>query len=421
MGHYTDSSYDPLHRVQSVTRYTGSATNGTALVSSTSYNDTVQPVVTTLSPNNVRQDTKSDEAGRVIATTSYPDANTTLTTSYAYDKNGNRTAVTDPNNHLTTFGYDTTGWLTSVNQTVTVPGSGLLNLATTLGYDFLGNRTGMSDANGHATSSNSYDAWNRLIQEQDALGQHWDKAYDGLGRMTGMTDALGQITSYGYDNASRLMQAATSNGYNGAVNVTTSYTYNAGGKPVSMNDAPGSLSTNYTYDGFNRVTKVANPTGTVQYGYDGGGNRIAFGFGPTANASSPGNTVSYSYDGLNRLQSLTNWNNQQLSYNYTGEQLNQIAYPNGVTAQYSYDNASRLTGVAHTKTSPSSTIFGVNYSLDNLGNRRVATETLSDGTSRVQTHTYDELSRLTSEQSQQAGQTVSTNSYQYDNVGNRTQ
>ena len=37
----------------------------------------------------------------------------------------------------------------------------------------------------------------------------------------------------------------------------------------------------------------------------------------------------------------------------------------------------------------------------------------------MQTHTYDELSRLTSEQSQQAGQTVSTNSYQYDNVGNR--
>ncbi len=417
LGHYTDSSYDPLHRVQSVTRYTGLATSGTALVSSTSYNDTVQPIVTTLSPNNVRHDTKSDEAGRVIATTSYPDANTTLTTSYAYDKNGNRTAVTDPNNHLTTFGYDTTGWLTSVNQTVTVPGSGLLNLSTTLGYDFLGNRTGMSDANGHATSGNSYDAWNRLIQEQDALGQHWDKAYDGLGRMTGMTDALGQITSYGYDNASRLMQAATSNGYNGAVNLTTSYTYNAGGKPLSMNDAPGSLSTNFTYDGFNRVTKVANPNGTVQYGYDGGSNRVVFGFGPSANASSPANTVSYSYDGLNRLQTLTNWNNQQLTYSYTGDQLNQIAYPNSVTAQYSYDGSNRLMGISHTKNS--STIFGVNYTLDNLGNRRVATESLSDGTSRVQTHTYDELSRLTSEQSQQAGQTVSTNSYQYDNVGNR--
>ncbi len=165
------------------------------------------------------------------------------------------------------------------------------------------------------------------------------------------------------------------------------------------------------------MTKVANPNGTVQYGYDGGDNRVAFGFGPSANAGSPANTVSYSYDGLNRLQTLTNWNNQQLTYSYTGEQLNQIAYPNGVTAQYSYDNASRLTGVSHTKNS--STIFGVNYTLDNLGNRRVATESLSDGTSRVQTHTYDELSRLTSEQSQQAGQTVSTNSYQYDNVGNR--
>ena len=94
-----------------------------------------------------------------------------------------------------------------------------------------------------------------------------------------MTDALGQISSYGYDNASRLMQAATSNGYNGAVNVTTSYTYNAGRKPLSMNDAPGSLSTNYTYDGFNRVTKVANPNGTVQYGYDGGGNRVLLALG----------------------------------------------------------------------------------------------------------------------------------------------
>jgi len=96
-----------------------------------------------------------------------------------------------------------------------------------------------------------------------------------------------------------------------------------------------------------------------------------------------------------------------------------VTYPNGVTAQYSYDGVSRLTGVAHTKNSSPS--FGVNYTLDNLGNRQVATESLSDGTSRVQTPIYDELSRLTSEQSQQAGQTVSTSSYQYYQVGNRTQ
>src|SRR5258708_9926717 len=84
--------------------------------------------------------------------------------------------------------------------------------------------------------------------------------------------------------------------------------------------------------------------------------------------------------------------------------------PNGLKSIYAYDNLSRLLSVLHQ--AGTSTLDGASYTVDNAGTRTSKTDQLAGVTSN---YTYDPIYELT--QVTQAATT--TESYTYDQVGNR--
>ncbi len=96
------------------------------------------------------------------------------------------------------------------------------------------------------------------------------------------------------------------------------------------------------------------------------------------------------------------------TYDAAGRQTG-IAYANGATATYGYDNADRLLSLSHSHPTQGA-IASFTYTLDAVGNRRTMVD--GDGTT---TYTYDALNRLT-RVVYPGGETVD---YTYDPMGSR--
>jgi len=196
-----------------------------------------------------------------------------------------------------------------------------------------------------------------------------------------------RITKYEYDAASQL--TSTTSGHGTASPITEEATYTANGKPLTLKDGAGNVST-MVYDGFDRLSQIQYPDGAVgnggsdagdyeQYGYDAGSNVVSY-------RNRGGDSVTYTYDALNRVtladataandvgytydnmgrmlttfgggQSLTNtWDalGRQLTatgslgtmsygYDQAGRRTS-IHWPDGFGAAYDYDYANALTGI----------------------------------------------------------------------------
>src|SRR5208337_2381817 len=145
-----------------------------------------------------------------------PDNTTNRT---VYDAGGRVHCTIDALGTTNAYGYDILGRQIAVTKGLWQPTNA--QTAMYYSYDQNGNQLTMTDGLGHSTT-NVYDALNRVttnlfldgtmqITVYDALGRKViaiDQAgnptgfgYDGLGRLTFVTNALGKITSYGYDEA----------------------------------------------------------------------------------------------------------------------------------------------------------------------------------------------------------------------------
>ncbi len=167
----------------------------------------------------------------------------------------------------------------------------------------------------------------------------------------------------------------------------------------------------FTYDNLGRLTQtatnysfLASRTLTVNYTYDAGSNRL------TMSGPETGPATSYVYDTLNRLTSLTDFNNVPfgLSYDALGRRTG-LTRANGFNTTYTYDVLSRLLSVVHQK---GSSTLGASYTYDAAGNRSSKTDLALHVNS---TYTYDAIYELT----QAAQGATTTESYSYDAVGNR--
>jgi len=167
-----------------------------------------------------------------------------------------------------------------------------------------------------------------------------------------------------------------------------------------MTDATGA--TSYSYDADNRVTRIAQPNGTVDYSYDRAGHR-------TSVTAPGGKTATYAYDAANRLAGVTDWRGGATAYGYDAAgRTGAITYTNGVSAAYSYNDAGQLLGLTYQRGGATLATFSYTYDAD--GNRLTATD--GGGTT---TYGYDALDRLTGAQAP-GGAT----GYTYDAAGNRT-
>lgn len=349
VGRETSYGYDAAGRVSSVTDPAGGVTAVTfdAVGRVVTRKDATNKVTTIAYTAAGRVKTVTDPAG-VVTTyvydaagrlwkTSNPVGNTSetlytadgnvwkerspsgLETVYAYGPNGEITSVTDPAGVVTTNTWSARGELLSTKRA----GRG----AATYSYRADGNLASSKDALG-ATTAYSYDAGGRLTGRVTPAGTEswtfasgevtsytapstggtartWTYSYDTAGRPRSVTDPTGRVTTNTYNAAGELVNRSSAGG--GATTVGFSYTYDGAGRAIAIAAPDGTYSR--TYDTAGRLTAVTPPDGRyVQHQYDSGGRS-------QVTTTPEGLELVYSYDAAGRLakvspnSTLTDWFN----------------------------------------------------------------------------------------------------------------
>ena len=427
-------------------------TNGNNMVSVTNYYDS-QGNVTHIatSGNSVSALHEYFEYNTANDVTKHTNANGYMT-NYAYDANGNLKKVIDALGNETNMVYNSSGQLASImnpngittefsyhsatgmQNSVTVPA---LTLTSSMTYDLAGRLLTVTDFKG-LTNIYEYDNNDNLTQEKNAMNFATGYGYDMNDNLLSITNAKGGITALAYDTATDWLLKESFQG-NSRI-----YTYNADGSVKTVIDPNGNLF-NYFYDLAGRVTSDGYATYTynsngnlqtitrggkaIQFSYDGLNHVIAVvydGFSVGYNYDNVGNItriiypgnkiVNYTYDAVNRLKTVTDWNNQTTTYYYRNDGLLlQSLYPNNVNTTYTYDAAGRQTGMV-TKRANNSVIAEYSYILDNIGNhtREMIAEPLVAFPSMSKpliNYTYNASNRIL---------TADTTSFTFDFNGNTT-
>lgn len=299
-----------------------------------------------------------------------PNSNST-TLAYDAAHHSQLVAATDPLGHTVTYGYNSFGWLSAV----TAPDG-----ATALyEYDNAGRIKIVTNPEGSLTRY-FYDPKGNLVWMLDPNRSQTFLGYDDRDRLTKVTDQLGRIETYSYYRDAEITattganlktftdrngQVTTFNEYDpmGRLRLVTfddlstiQYSYDAGGRLVTINDSiSGAI--NYTYNdfgcgvcsdiGLDRIAREATPPGTVDYTYDELGRRLTMTL-----TGSP--VVEYAYDDASRLITVARLidgitKNYNFEYDPGGRrttqqvllfrEMNEDRY---LSRAFSYDNASNL-------------------------------------------------------------------------------
>lgn len=387
--------------------------------------------------------------------------------SYAYDEYGEPTNSIDALGHGTTNVYDAQGDLIAAtnavgNTTLNSYGGGLLlgsvdavGTLTTNAYDRNDNLIGTAvidsswnivssnsftyDDNNNqvtstvwrrvggiwtnATTTNVYDAMNRVVQIIHPDGGTNTVIYDLDGRQQATTDALGRITSYTYDSQGRLTATTNADGtieqsiYDGNGNrvgsvnqlgYQTTYVYDVLNRLVQT-IYPDKTTNTTTYDDVGRLAKTVDARDAVTaYDYDVAGRRLAV----TNAAGTTAPMVSkYSYDADGNQIITTDAANHSTTnvFDALNRQI-QVQYADGTTTSSGFDAVGR--SAASTNQAGIVTLFGY----DGAGRLISVTNALNEPEQMVTQYQYDE-----------AGNEVAridalgrTNTFAYDGMGRRT-
>ena len=404
---------------------------------------------------------KSDALGNVTTTTfnarnqplTETDANGNVTTR-VYDARGNETSQTDALGNATANTYDGQGnrltTTTAAGQSLAYSYDAAGNATTYV--DFAGNTTSYTyDANGNrltesmdwtdasgtpvvVTTRYTYDALNRLIEEQDPLGNIQRTEYNAIGEISATVDKNGNRTEHAYDARKNLIRKSFADG------TEEVFTYDPEKNRTSITGRNGATTT-YSYDFANRLTRIVHPDGTEQRneydaagrkvaGIDGRGSRTEFTFDAAgrliAVTDAPGNTTTHSLDVNGNVFATTDANGNVTQFVY--DDLNRVIqtiFADGSTTAKSYDSVGQV--VSETDQAGNTTLYGYDalrrltsvtnalggvtaYTYDEMGNRT----SQSDAQGRVTTWTYDAMGRVLS-RALPLGQ---TETFTYDPAGN---
>ncbi len=364
----------------------------------------------------------------------YPDGSALVTT---YRPDGRKATETDARGVLSTFGYDTAGRLTSVQQSGVATASSFI-------YDETGSKTAQRDAAGREVQW-TYDREGRPLTRRLPDGAVETFTHDLEGQLTGYTTFGGQTVVRTYDSAGRETSRtipATSN----APARSVTWTYTADGLRATQTEtgtASPQGTTTYTYDGQRRLIQLAGPQGTLSWTYDGEG-RV------TQRTTSEGSTV-YGYDADGRLARLEAPDGKVTTYTYDlggrpllSEQTLDAAAGISLATERRHDAQDRLVTVAHSKRSGAGSVLVAGQAITRAAGGAVtridtfdasaafvpATGAFTGSPVRVQTFGYDANARLTQENDYKGAQLsawLTNNSnpatrattYGYDSVGNR--
>ncbi len=391
-----------------------------------------------------------DHAGRPLTVT-----HNNGTRRYDYNTAGFVKAVTDENNHQTSYTTDTRGNVLSLT-TCRAAGSCDTSYYTYFlnAADPLDPRNDQLLTSADARSSGPTDTTYQVTYQYDAAGRlvytgypassgvpasHATVAYttgtDGAGPAglpLKVTGRRGQVTTYAYDPAGDLTQAVSATGLH------LDYAYDALGRPVTVKLADsgdvGFGTTAYKYTDLSQVDTVTGPavtnplTGVTHqlvtgYAYDGDGNVLST-TQSDATGGDPARTTSYGYDAHDRLTSAAypagggTW---RVGYDDAGRKVT-TTDPNGIQWTDQTDDLGRLLvrtaqGPGVDPMDPTQTSLVLEYrSWDPAGRL----SSVTDAMNRLTRYTYyddDQLAKVTSAGSRD----IDLHQYVYDPAGNLTQ
>ena len=185
-------------------------------------------------------------------------AGKTITVSYGYDLDGNRTALTNGDGNTTYSTYNSLGLVESVTQ----PPAGANTSAA------------------NSTTTDVYDGDGELVTQDQPGGAQVNFSYDDEGDLAGQTgsgaSAATASRTFTYDAAGRLLTAGTG----------TAGTQGSPGYQPSSSDT-------FSYDDRGLLLSTSGSAGTSTFGYNGSGQL-------TSDSSAAG-TSTYTYDTAGRL------------------------------------------------------------------------------------------------------------------------
>ena len=285
------------------------------------------------------------------------DSTANTTSSFGYDAQDHLTGVTDPSQLTTTYAFDGLGNRTALSS----PDTG----GRALSYDAAGNVIRRTDARGVVTQY-SYDALNRLTQvsypAHPALNvtYTYDQATPivngpvcaNIGHRTTMTDASGS-TAWCYTNRGRIREVRQ---YIHSTAYTYGFTYSPGDR-VTWQQYPSGFQLNYHLDGDGRISAISYRQQLGPYGSYTNTTLAPLitsvsylPFGPVSGYTWASNNqqLTRSYDANYALTDLTG---SALNLHFQRNALGQIvaegnsAGANPASETYQYDPLARLTEV----------------------------------------------------------------------------
>jgi len=264
------------------------------------------------------------------------------TTSYTYDKMGHTLTVRDGNGSWTRYAYDLLGQLVQVYDAMNLDAAGQPKsgaLSTSYEYNKAGQRTTVTIQRTGTVSEKTTTQYNALglpTAVTDPLDYTSRTEYDTAGRVTRTVDRNGSETLYEYDpmgRPSRVRYADES--------IDTTFVYDAAGRRKSAACSCGV--SHYTYDAAGRLSEELTPDGAIQYQYDAAGLRTGMKLIQQGQVEW---SVTYRYDRANRLQMVIDGAGSVTSMRYgpAGE-LAEVYHPFGVKETITTDPATnRMTG-----------------------------------------------------------------------------
>ena len=346
--------------------------------------------------------------------------------SWAYNVDGQVTAVIDGNGNRAELRYDGHGrqdrWtfpsetrpsaFNDSTPATALATAGSVNAADYEGYayDPAGNRTSYRKRD-NTTLTYSYDSLNRMTQKSvpasasGAPGYSVFYGYDlrNLQLFARFGSPTGAGVTNGYDGFGRL--ATTMTNLDG-VGRSIAYGYDAAGNRTSFQSSTGHNLT-FTWDALGRMREVREmgPSTTALIGYEPGGRRAGIGFGYWGNITS---SVGYSHDPLGRLTGLgrdiagtAGDQSQSFAYNPASQIASRTASNDAYAwaGHYATTRAYTTNGLnQYTAAGPASFLYDANGNLTNDG----ATAFVYDAENRLVSAScarnaalaYDPLGRL---------------------------
>ncbi len=351
-------------------------------------------------------------------------------TSFAYDQFGNIASVTDPLGNATVYEYDLRGNKTyeggatyPVRYTYDVFG----NKTTMTTYRDETGRTGVSPVQGDVTTWLYDIASGAMTNKVYADGKGPTYSYTPDGKLAQRTWARGIVTDYSYDNWGSLTNTVYSDD-----TPTISLTYDTLGRQIEAHDAAGI--TTFLYDSFGSVTNetvigVAG-TNTIIRHWDNYGRSLGYSLVGRDDPIAPNRQSTLAYDpSTGRLSSMQvpdpNTQTPQTLKHFTWSYLpgsdlkSSLAYPNGLTAAWTYDANNQLLQVCNSF--PTNIISQYDYTYDAAGRRVQITRSGSAmSETRTDVYGYNARSELISAAKSGGSQSSATEyAYSYDDIGNR--